>query len=71
MNEVLVLEYNMCSVEFVIERGFTINGTAKGDQLQLGVRNTLWLISIPVIDQRANTTVLWTWGTLRFFSQLT
>lgn len=30
MNEVLVLESNMCSVEFVIERGFTINGTAKG-----------------------------------------
>lgn len=24
------LEYNMFSVEFVIERGFTINGTEKG-----------------------------------------
>lgn len=46
----------MCSVEFVIERGFTINGTAE-DQLQLGVCNTLWLISIPAIDQRANTAV--------------
>lgn len=32
---------------FVIEAGFTINGTANGDQLQLGVCNTVWQISIP------------------------
>lgn len=58
MNEVSVLDYNMCTAEFVIERGFTINGTARGgNQLQLGVCNTLWLISIPIIDQRANSSV--------------
>lgn len=66
MNEVPVLEQNMCTVEVVIERGFTINGTARGwggrDQLQLGFCNTLWLINIPIIDQRADSWVSWTRG---------